>query len=395
MPRLTKRLADASKPRDKEYIIWDDEISGFGLRVMPSGRKSFLLKYRVGGGRSGTMRKPTIGIYGAITPDKARGMAKDWMSDIVKGGDPSAERQQSRSAPTVADLLDRFLSEYSKPRNRPSTYAKNKRLIETKIKPTLGKLKVKDVTPGNIAALHHKYSSTPVEANRCLALLSTAFKLAGIWGMRASENPVKGIAKFKETARDRILSVDELGRLGTALSELEASSSNPYGIAAIRLAALTGWRIGEVLGLKWCDVDLEMLEARISGKTGKRSAPISAPVAALISNLGRINEHVFPGRFEDRPLNYAVVRRIWASACTKAGIADARIHDLRHGAATTGARLGASAHVLRDLLGHRTLAMSNRYVARLLDPVRDISEKVGSEIAESLAIVVQDKTEVG
>lgn len=385
MPRLTKRLVDAAQPRSEEYLIWDDEISGFGLRVMPSGRKTFLLKYRVGGGRSATMRKPTIGVYGTVTPDEARTIAKKWMAEIINGGDPSGERKSSRLAPTVSNLLDRFLSEYSLPRNQPSTYAKNKRLIETKIKPALGSLKVNDVTPRNIAAFQHRHSDTPIEANRCLALLSTAFKLAAVWGLRTGENPVRGISKFRESARDRVLSVAELGRLGAALSDLEDSGSNLYGITAIRLAAPTGWRIGEILSLKWNNVDLELLEASVSGKTGKRSAAISAPVASLISGLPRFGDFVFPGRNKDKHLDYAVVRRIWASACMNAGIEDARIHDLRHGAATTGARLGASAHILRDLLGHRTLAMSNRYVARLLDPVRDISEKVGIEIAESLA----------
>ena len=384
MPRLTKSFIDNCTPQAKEQIIWDDQIPGFGLRVMPSGRKSFLLKYRVGGGRSAVIRKPSIGVYGSITPDEARSMAKTWMAKVVNGEDPSAAREASRADPTVSNLLDRFLAEYSLPRNAPSTYAKNRRLADTKIKPALGLMKLNSVTPAVISSFHHKLSKTPIEANRCLALLSTAFKLANLWGLRSGDNPVKGVAKFKEHARDRVLTKDELQRLGRALNDLEAQGANPYGLAAIRLAALTGWRIGEILSLQWETVDLEQLTVFISGKTGERMAPLSSAAASILSSLPRLGAHVFPGREQDKALTYAVVRRLWVQACRAADISGVRIHDLRHGAATLGAQLGASAHILRDLLGHRTLAMSSRYVARLVDPVREISEKVGDEISAHL-----------
>ena len=386
MPRLTKSFVDSCKPQTREYIVWDDQIAGFGLRVMPSGRKSFLLKYRVGGGRGGLIRKPSIGVYGNITPEDARSIAKRWMAKVVNGEDPSAQREALRAEPTVSDLLDRFLAEYSLPRNAASTYAKNKRLADSKIRPALGQMKLSQVTPAMIAGFHHMLSKTPIEANRCLALLSTAFKHANVWGLRSGDNPVKGLAKFREKARDRVLTKDELGRLGRALNELENTNANPYGLAAIRLAALTGWRIGEILSLRWENVDLDQRTARISGKTGPRTAPISTVAASVISSLPRLGAFVFPGRLADSPLSYAVVRRLWTQACREAGIAGVRIHDLRHGAATLGARLGASAHTLRDLLGHRTLAMSNRYVSKLVDPVREISDKVADEIAGDLEV---------
>ncbi len=384
MPRLTKSFVDTCKPQTREYIVWDDQIAGFGLRVMPSGRRSFLLKYRVGGGRAGLIRKPSIGVYGSVTPDEARSIAKRWMAKIINGEDPSAQREASRAEVTVSDLLDRFLAEYSLPRNAASTYAKNRRLANSKIKPALGQMKLSQVTPAVIASFHHKLSKTPIEANRCLALLSTAFKLANVWGIRAGDNPVRGVAKFRENARDRVLTKDEMGRLGRALEDLESANANPYGMAAIRLAALTGWRIGEILSLRWDNVDLDQLTARISGKTGERMAPLSTAAASILSSLPRLGVFVLPGRRTDSALTYAVVRRLWTQTCRDAGITNVCIHDLRHGAATLGARLGASAHILRDLLGHRTLAMSNRYVSKLVDPVREISDKVANEIAGDL-----------
>ena len=94
--RLSKRVADAAKPEGREYIVWDTDLRGFGLKVLPSGRKSFLLKYRT---KAGDRRKPAIGAYGAITTDEARGIAKGWLADIAKGGDPKAERDVDRDSP--------------------------------------------------------------------------------------------------------------------------------------------------------------------------------------------------------------------------------------------------------------------------------------------------------
>jgi len=316
--------------------------------------------------------------------EQARRIARDWYAAIVQGRDPSRERQTKRDAPKVSELLHRFLEDHSKNHNQPSTVRKNHRLINSKIIPALGDLKVSEVTSADISAFHSQLAKTPIEANRCLSLLSTAFRLAIVWGIRSSGNPVIGLQKYPEKSRDRILTADELGRLGKAFSELEKSKWNPFGISAIRLAALTGWRIGEVLSLRWEDVNFNQLEAKIRGKTGKRKAVLPAPVAQLINNIPRTEEFVFPGRSNSQHLNYAVVRRIWAESCNLANITNARLHDLRHGAATLGASLGASAHILRDLLGHRSLAMSNRYVSQLLDPVRQYSEKVAQQIAIDL-----------
>ncbi len=113
--KITKRIVDAAAPGEREYAIWDSEISGFGLRVYPTGRKAYCLKYRVGGGRGGTARKPTIGTHGTITAEQARAIAKDWSAEIRRGGDPSAARTASRNAPLMADLFERYLEDHARP----------------------------------------------------------------------------------------------------------------------------------------------------------------------------------------------------------------------------------------------------------------------------------------
>lgn len=380
MPKITKTLVDTSKPAEAEYVVWDEEIKGFGLRVSKSGVKTYILKYRVGGGRRGAQRKATIGRHGQITPDQARDTAKTWAAQVALGGDPAGEKQAKRKGATVSELLDDFLTDYSEPHNAPSSVKKNRRLIETKIKPVLGKLKVAEVTQDDINSLKKKYRSTPIEANRCLSLISAAFNWAG------KGNPVKGVKKYPEQPRsDMVLNVDQIGRLGKALNDLEADGENIVAIAALRTATLTGWRIGEVLSLKRSALDLKGLTAGITGKTGSRKAPVSGPVAVILASLPDGGDFVFSGRSGDKHLDYSVVRRVWAEACKRADIKGFRIHDLRHGAATMGAELGANAAILRDLLGHSTLAMTNRYIARLVDPVRDVSERVALAVSDAMA----------
>ena len=99
MPRITKRLVDSLTASDREQIVWDDEIAGFGIRVTPNGSKAYILKYRVGHGRSAPIRKPTIGRHGDITADEARRIAKSWKARIALGGDPAQDREDRAKAP--------------------------------------------------------------------------------------------------------------------------------------------------------------------------------------------------------------------------------------------------------------------------------------------------------
>src|SRR5918998_4424305 len=164
--KITKRVVDAAKPEPERQRIWDAEVAGFCLQVTPTGHKSYFYKYRVGGGRAGRVRWAKIGDHGVLTPDQARDMARRWAAEVATGGDPAETRSAQRAAPTVSELLDRYLSEHAARKNKARTASDAERLVNKVIRPALGKLKVADVTASDVARFHGAYAATPYQANR-------------------------------------------------------------------------------------------------------------------------------------------------------------------------------------------------------------------------------------
>src|SRR6056297_246196 len=174
MFRLTKRSVEALEIRDRDYIEWDRDVAGFGVRVYPSGKKTYLIQYRSGR----RTRRYTIGSHGVLTADQARAEAKRLLGDVLRGEDPSGTRRDRRQAPTVKALCERFLKDYAAVHCKPSTNRSYEMLIRLHIKPALGPMLIKDVTRADVAALHLKLSAdAPYQANRVLSLLSKLFDL--------------------------------------------------------------------------------------------------------------------------------------------------------------------------------------------------------------------------
>ena len=137
MPRLklTKTVVDAAQAEKDPYELRDTAIPGFLLKVTPAGRKVFMVAYVA---NNGQRRKPAIGRFGEITVEQARVIAQDWLADVRKGKDPSAEKSAARRAPTVKELFERFIADYSEPRNKPSTVEANRGYGKLYIIPHLG-----------------------------------------------------------------------------------------------------------------------------------------------------------------------------------------------------------------------------------------------------------------
>ena len=152
MPRLklTKTIVDAAQPMKDPYELRDAAIPGFLLKVTPTGRKVFMVAYVA---NNGQRRKPAIGRFGEITVEQARTIAQDWLADVRKGKDPSAEKSAARRAPTVEELFERFIADYSEPRNKPSTVEANRSNGKLYIIPHLGQLKASDVSRADISNL--------------------------------------------------------------------------------------------------------------------------------------------------------------------------------------------------------------------------------------------------
>ena len=190
MARLTKRTVEAAEVRDGEYVLWDGDIPGFGVRVMPSGRKAYLVQYRVGT-RS---RKLTLGSHGVLTPEQARTLAVQALAAVKAGQDPAEDRKTRREALTVRELADRFDREHIAVRVKESTGKEYRRNLKRFILPALGRLRVEEVTRADVARFHHDLRHIPYQANRNLEIISKMFSLAEMWGLRPDgSNPRRHI----------------------------------------------------------------------------------------------------------------------------------------------------------------------------------------------------------
>ena len=248
--------------------------------------------------------------------------------------------------------------------------------------PIIGGLRVADVKRGHIEGMVAPLPSTT--RNRVLALASRLFTLAEVWEMRpAGINPVRKIERARETARDRVLSPDEMASLAAALKETETDS--PAAVAVVRFLALTGLRVSEALGIQWEHIDLGTGRLLIpESKTGRKWHDVPAPALQLLADLPRFGPWAFTSTGR-APTGYKSVHKVFRAACERAGIADARIHDLRRGVISAAAASGANVAVLQRLLGHRTPQMALRYARELQDPVQAARERVASQMAAAMS----------
>jgi len=402
--KLTQSAVDKAEPEAARYVLADTAIPGFWLRVEPSGAKTFRLRYRVGGGRGATVREPRIGDAKALRCEKARAIAADWHAEVVMGGDPSGERIAKRDAPTMANLFERFLAEHADKTKKPSSAANDRRLIEKKLAPALGRRKVAEVTRAEIFKLHNGMSETPYEANRALALLSKALNLAEVWGLRPDgSNPVRHVKKFAETKRRRFLSPAELARLGEALraaerdgcltlppqkgvrEKAERAPVSPAAIAAVRLLVLTGARKSEVLGLRWAWVDAATGRANLpDSKTGEKVVILPPAALKVLADLPRDDGNPFVIRGAKPGAHLVNLKDPWLAIREAAGLGDVRVHDLRHSFASVGAAGGASLPIIGALLGHTQAATTERYAHLHDDPLQAAAATIGGRIAAAM-----------
>ena len=384
MPKLTKRLVEGIEPQAQVIVVWDSKIPGFGVRVRPSGRRVYILKYR---NRQGRQRKPNIGLHGVFTVDEARKLAGQWLRDVGHGLDPAAARQADRKMPAVKALAERYLTDHAEVRKRPSSVANDRRLIEKRVLPAIGSVGVNAVTRTDIDRLHQSLRKTPYEANRTLALLSKMFNLAELWGLRPDgSNPCRHIKRFKEQKRERFLSADELGRLGEVLVEAEkAQAELPSVMSCIWLLIFTGCRLSEILTLRWDDVDFEAQCLRLPmSKTGSKVVHLGAPALEVLAGIDRVegNPYVIVG--QKARTHLVNMQKPWRRIRKRAGLDDVRLHDLRHTFASFGAGAGLSLPIIGKMLGHTQPQTTQRYAHLAPDPVKQAVVEVSATIAAAM-----------
>ncbi|MBW8785275.1 MAG: tyrosine-type recombinase/integrase [Novosphingobium sp.] len=383
MSKLTKRAVDAAAPRSSEYVLWDGHIPGFGVRVSPSGRKSYFVQYRAGC-RS---RKLTLGPQGVLTPEQARSLAIQALAAVRAGHDPAEERKLRREAITVRELADRFDREHIAVRTKESTAKEYRRNLKRFIVPALGRLRVQEVSRSDIARIHHDLRHIPYQANRNLEIISKMFVLAELWGLRPDgSNPRRHIAKYPEHKRERFLSAAELGRLGTVLKEMAAERVElASAIAAVRLLLFTGCRLNEIVKLRWEHVDLAEAVLRLpDSKTGAKVVHLGHAAVDLLAAIEPrpLNPHVIVGTLPGKPLSD--LQPFWQRVRTRAGLQGVRIHDLRHTFASVAVAAGQGLPIIGKLLGHSQVQTTARYAHLAADPVRAAANDVASMIAADM-----------
>ena len=380
---LSSRVVDGLSA-EKDTMFWDSALTGFGVRVYPSGRKIYIAQGRGPGGT----KRVTLGRHGAVTAGEARRRAAAVLDRIRAGEEPGLPRAaRNVGGPTVADLAERYFREHVAVRCKPGTVRLYRHVVDRHILPALGHLPVAALGREPVAELHYRLRKTPAAANQAVGALSRMLNRAEAWGMAPpGGNPCRFVTHYRTRRRERFLTEAEFRRLGRTLDGMEAEGRLPAHVAgAIRLLMLTGCRSGEILNLRWEDVRLEEKEIRLrDSKTGPRAVSLSPGAARVLAGLPRRpgNPWVVPGRKPDAPLGQ--LTNHWYAVRGRAGLEDVRIHDLRHSFASRALALGEDLTMIGKLLGHSKIQTTARYAHLAREGVGEAAARVAASIAADL-----------
>ena len=382
MAKLTTKFVNNIKTTTEINIYWDETLKGFGLCVRPSGKKTFLLKYRIGRGRGAAVRKQTIGITSVITTERARLKAKEYLLMASQGKDPF---EQSNHTTSIKEFCDLYIKRHAKIKKKESSMIEDQRLIRLQIIPHFGKLKVTDLTRAMIIKHHESLYNTPYMANRFLALFSKMMNLAEKWEFRPLySNPCKHVDRYPEKPRKVYLMTNELERVGSAMRELKDIESK-YVLSAIQILILTGCRTGEILSLKWEYIDFENSCMNLPDtKTGERNIHLNPSALYILKNLERKLEYVFVSRVKNKRIT--TIRLTWKKICKIADLTNVRPHDLRHTFGSHAVNNGFSLPIIAKMLGHKDLKTTQRYAHLHDDPVKKANDEVSLKLRKVMEL---------
>lgn len=390
MAKITKRIVDAAGPREKDYVIWDDELPGFGLRVFTSGKRSYVIQYRA----AGRSRRYTIGLHGIWTPETARQEAKIQLGRVAGGDNPAEDRHLDHKAITVKELCTLYVSDLGaglilgkggRPK-KPTTVGTDTGRINRHIIPLIGTRRVKDLTKADINKVLKDIMAGKTRASvktsklRGRAIVrggaGTATRTVGLLGgiltyaVEAGiieRNPAHGLRKPKDQVRDRRLTEEEYRSLGTMLREAATNEKYAMTVDIIRQIALTGCRRSEVIELMWTEADTDASCLRlVDSKEGASIRPIGLPVVEYLEERRKHQSgtFVFPGpRMEDGA--FGAFAKHWEQIFAGSVLADITPHVLRHSFASVANDLGFTEVTIAALVGHSKGSVTSKYIHSL------------------------------
>jgi integrase len=398
---LTKRTVESLEARPKRYFVWDRALKGFGVRVEPTGRKTFLCRYRVSGAR----RQYLLGVYGAVTAEEARSEARRVLSSSALGKDLAQTRYEARRALRFGELVEIFLAEHVS-KLKPGTVVEYNGALRKHAVPALGRTPADAVTTSELNRLHMSLIAYRARANRVISYIRSLYSWAGTHGYVPRDfNPARYVKHYKEQARERYLSSEELKLLGEVLRQAETTGLAwipkaegkaakhrakpekqfvvypPDVTGAIRLLLFTGCRLREILHLRWGEVDLERGLLHLpDSKTGKKTVVLNTAAVDILKSLSNRDVYVIPGDVKGRPRHD--LKRPWDHIRHAAALPDVRLHDLRHTHASFGVASGLGLPIIGRLLGHASPLTTARYAHLADDPVRRASDIIGTKLSQ-------------
>lgn len=405
MPKLTKKTVDAAALRDKPYFLWCSELPGFGVRVFPSGKRVYYADYR---NKNGARKRMSIGHHGKLTTEEARRLAIATLGDVIRGEDPAEERATRRSSLTVRELCANYIAAAERGRiagkggraKRASTIYIDRGRVARHIVPLLGTRLVRDLTPADInrfvrdvadgktaavektGSLRGKAIVTggPGTAARAMGLLGSILTFAVSEGV-IEISPARGIKRAPDRRRERRLTPEEYRRLANALAAAETDCETWQGVTGAWLLALTGCRLGEIVGLKWAEVDDAGGCFRLSEtKEGASVRPIGRPAFDALAKIERREgcPFVLPAARGDGA--FGGTRGFWRRLVKRAELPDVTPHTLRHSFASVAGDLGYTENTIAAMLGHAAGSVTSRYVHHLDAVLITAADKVARTV---------------
>src|SRR5262249_5171656 len=370
----------------RDRLLFDSQ-PGFGVRVTPTGSKIFIAQARV----AGRKRRLTIGVHPAMTVKQAREEALRALADMRRGADPVLERKARQVAAaggmTVAELADKWLADYVRPKLKPRTVFDYERLVADHIKPALGHLSVAGIGRDDIVRLHVNMARIPRRANYTIATVRAILNFGIDLGYRPpASNPARRIKMYRQRTRERFLSEAESGKAAEAIQQAEREGKiGPHGAAGLRLALFTGARSGEITAIEWNHIawDRRIIRLPDSKTNEPRTIHLSEAALEVLKTVPRIGRFVIAGAKPDEP--YKNLGRAWIDIRANAGLQNVRLHDLRHSYASLAAGRGVSLQMIGKLLGHRVFATTKRYSHWARDAVAAVNDEPGAAMQAAIA----------